>query len=91
MRIDADGRRTAGRFVNREFRPLRVRAGALMRLPLDRRPLIVAIAGPNGAGKSTFYELHLAAAGLPFVNADVIAREMSDRRLRGGQHGGVSA
>src|SRR5690242_4177841 len=26
IRIDADGRRTAGRFVNREFRPLRARA-----------------------------------------------------------------
>jgi len=47
-----------------------------MRLPLDRRPIIVAVAGPNGAGKSTFYELHLASAGMTFVNADVIAREM---------------
>ena len=48
-----------------------------MLLPLDRRPLIVAIAGPNGAGKSTFYQLHIAASGLPFVNADVIAAEMN--------------
>jgi predicted ABC-type ATPase len=48
-----------------------------MLLPLDRRPLIVAIAGPNGAGKSTFYELHLTMAGIPFVNADVIARYMA--------------
>jgi predicted ABC-type ATPase len=46
-------------------------------LPLDRRPAIVAIAGPNGAGKSTFYELHVAATALRFVNADVIARELT--------------
>jgi predicted ABC-type ATPase len=45
--------------------------------PLDRRPAIVAIAGPNGAGKSTFYELHVAATALRFVNADVIARALT--------------
>jgi predicted ABC-type ATPase len=45
--------------------------------PLGRRPLIVAIAGPNGAGKSTFYALHVAATALPFVNADVMARELN--------------
>jgi len=43
---------------------------------LEARPLLVAIAGPNGAGKSTFYHAHLKAAGLRFVNADVIAREL---------------
>lgn len=46
-------------------------------LPLDQRPIIVALAGPNGAGKTTFYHAHLEAAGLRFVNADVIARELS--------------
>jgi predicted ABC-type ATPase len=45
-------------------------------LPLDRRPLIVALAGPNGAGKSTFYHAHLRLAGLRFVNADVLARAL---------------
>lgn len=45
--------------------------------PLDRRPVIVAIAGPNGAGKTTFYRSHLQAAGLRFLNADVWARELS--------------
>jgi predicted ABC-type ATPase len=40
---------------------------------LDRRPIVVALAGPNGAGKSTFFEAHLAASGLYFVNADVLA------------------
>ncbi len=43
---------------------------------LDRPPVIVAVAGPNGAGKTTFYHAHLAAAGLRFINADIIAREL---------------
>jgi predicted ABC-type ATPase len=47
-----------------------------MSLPLDRRPVIVAVAGPNGAGKTTFYHAHLQAAGLRFVNADVLAKEL---------------
>jgi predicted ABC-type ATPase len=47
-----------------------------MILPLDRRPVIVAVAGPNGAGKTTFYRSHLEAAGLRFLNADVWAREL---------------
>jgi predicted ABC-type ATPase len=46
-------------------------------LPLDRRPVIVAVAGPNGAGKSTFFHAHLEQAGLRFVNADVLARELN--------------
>jgi predicted ABC-type ATPase len=44
--------------------------------PYDRRPIVVAIAGPNGAGKTTFFHSHLAAAGIRFVNADVIACEV---------------
>jgi predicted ABC-type ATPase len=44
--------------------------------PFDARPIIVAVAGPNGAGKTTFYEAHLAPAGLRFVNADELAREL---------------
>ena len=43
----------------------------------DQRPLLVAIAGPNGAGKTTFYHAHLEDCGLRFVNADVLARELS--------------
>lgn len=43
--------------------------------PLDRRPIVVAVAGPNGAGKTTFYHAHLKHAGLRFVNADDLARE----------------
>lgn len=45
-------------------------------LPLDQRPIIVALAGPNGAGKTTFFHAHLQAAGLRFVNADTLAREL---------------
>ncbi len=47
-----------------------------MRL-FDQRPIIVALAGPNGAGKTTFYNAHLQRAGLRFVNADVLARELN--------------
>jgi len=47
-----------------------------LNLDLDRRPVIVALAGPNGAGKTTFYAAHLRAAGLRFVNADLLAREL---------------
>jgi predicted ABC-type ATPase len=45
--------------------------------PLDARPVIVALAGPNGAGKTTFYHAHLRQTGLPFINADVLARELN--------------
>lgn len=37
-------------------------------------PGLVVVAGPNGAGKSTFIEMYLHAIGLPYVNADHIAR-----------------
>jgi predicted ABC-type ATPase len=47
-----------------------------VRLPLDSRPLIVALAGPNGAGKSTFFQAHLQPAGLRFVNADDLGRDL---------------
>ena len=34
------------------------------------------LAGGNGAGKSTFYRTQLAPLDLPFINADVLAREI---------------
>ncbi len=38
-------------------------------------PVLHLLAGPNGAGKTTFYEEILwSATGLPFINADLIAR-----------------
>ena len=43
---------------------------------LDRRPVLVALAGPNGAGKTTFFHSHLKPAGLRFLNADEVAREL---------------
>ena len=43
----------------------------------DKRPVIVALAGPNGAGKTTFFDGHLRHAALRFINADVLARELS--------------
>jgi predicted ABC-type ATPase len=45
-------------------------------LETDRRPVIVALAGPTGAGKTTFYYADLQPAGLRFVNAEVLAREL---------------
>lgn len=42
--------------------------------PPDR--VLIVLAGPNGAGKSTFFEVFLAATGLRFVNADLIARTL---------------
>lgn len=47
-----------------------------MILPLDKRPVIVALAGSNGAGKTTFYHAHLQPTGLRLVNADILAREL---------------
>lgn len=43
---------------------------------LDERPILVALAGPNGAGKTTFYQAYLKPAGLRFLNADEVAREL---------------
>jgi len=34
------------------------------------------LAGGNGAGRSTFYQLRLRPLGIPFINADRIAREI---------------
>ena len=47
-----------------------------MHAALDARPIIVAVAGPNGAGKTTFSDVFLRDAGLRFVNADDISREL---------------
>lgn len=41
------------------------------------RPLLVVLAGSNGAGKSTFHAEALSSTGIPFVNADEIARDLS--------------
>ena len=48
----------------------------MKRSPFDQRPIIVALTGSNGAGKTTFFHAHLRLAGLRFINADEIAREL---------------
>ena len=48
-----------------------------MRLLLDRRPILVALAGPNGAGKTTFYHAHLKPSGLRFLNPDFLAQALA--------------
>ncbi|HEB55152.1 MAG TPA: dephospho-CoA kinase [Gammaproteobacteria bacterium] len=34
------------------------------------------LTGANGSGKSTFYQQFLAATRLPFINADILARQL---------------
>ena len=41
---------------------------------MSATPQLWMLVGGNGAGKSTFYELYLKPLGLPFVNADILAR-----------------
>jgi predicted ABC-type ATPase len=41
--------------------------------------VLVFLAGPNGAGKTTFFEEYLAGLGVPYVNADRLARELAAR------------
>lgn len=44
------------------------------------------LAGGNGAGKSTFYRLFLERRGLKFINADMIARELSRENPEGASY-----
>ena len=45
-----------------------------LRTALQHQPVLIFLAGPNGAGKTTFFETYLEPLGLPYVNADRIAR-----------------
>lgn len=45
----------------------------------DKKPVLVVLAGPNGAGKTTFFDLFIAPSGLPFVNADIIVKELVEK------------
>jgi len=43
---------------------------------LTERKQLWVLAGGNGVGKSTFYRMQLAPLGLPFINADILAKEL---------------
>ena len=43
---------------------------------MTERKQLWILAGGNGAGKSTFYRTLLAPLGLPFINADILAKEL---------------
>lgn len=43
---------------------------------MSKQKQLWLLAGGNGAGKSTFYRTQLAPFGMPFVNADIIAKEL---------------
>lgn len=44
-------------------------------MTFEQRPILVCLVGINGAGKSTFYREKLKQWKLPFINADILARE----------------
>ena len=46
--------------------------------------VLIFLAGSNGAGKSTFFDTYLANLGLPFVNADRLARALKDADPKAG-------
>jgi predicted ABC-type ATPase len=50
----------------------------VFRAALSTQPVLICLAGPNGAGKTTFFEEYLGGLGLPFVNADRVARVLRD-------------
>ena len=43
---------------------------------MKRKKQLWVLAGGNGAGKSTFYHTRLAPTGMPFVNADILAKQI---------------
>jgi predicted ABC-type ATPase len=42
------------------------------------QPLLLVLAGSNGAGKSTFHAQALRHVGLPFINADEMAKALAE-------------
>jgi predicted ABC-type ATPase len=49
------------------------------------QPLLIVLAGPNGAGKTTFFDEYLQPLGLPYVNADRLARALRTTPSPGGE------
>lgn len=60
-------------------------AKRLVELASGPGPLLLVLVGPNGAGKSTFYQRHLQAIKLPFINADLLARTLIDAGAPAGE------
>lgn len=46
---------------------------------MSNKKQLWVLAGGNGAGKSTFYKHYLEELGIKFINADVIAKEISPK------------
>ncbi len=44
---------------------------------IPRPPNFIVLASPNGSGKSTFFDRRLAKWNLPFVNPDIIAKQIA--------------
>lgn len=53
---------------------MRADPAASIRAARAARPVLIFLAGPNGSGKTTFFDEYLETLGLPYVNADRIAR-----------------
>lgn len=49
---------------------------APIRATLSAQPVLIFLAGPNGSGKTTFFEEYLDGLGMPYVNADRVARAL---------------
>jgi predicted ABC-type ATPase len=43
---------------------------------LSKRKQLWVLAGGNGAGKSTFYHHYLEPKNIPFINADILAKQV---------------
>jgi predicted ABC-type ATPase len=51
---------------------------ATIRAATSAQPVLIFLAGPNGSGKTTFFEAYLDGLGIPYVNADRIARALRE-------------
>jgi len=48
-------------------------------------PVLIVLVGPNGAGKSSFYQRRLSGLDLPFINADILGKELVDAGAPAGE------